>query len=214
MNRPAPILVFSDQRRTKSTIWSRVSCGTQTPVRVPQLFFLGPHVPPSVRPKPHPSSGSSFQKGDSLLFRLMVGPSSLLESCRSVLEELLLPAVEHRRLEPQFITQIRDRHSFQQMPPQNGDLLFRCVVLPLLLCSTIGLAPASGAGLWAGTQRTRKKTATNSLRASDTANLLRPPVIREAFDGGKSELRSFRVVVVDYTETIPESSSQWEAHTV
>jgi hypothetical protein len=32
MNRPAPISVFSDQRRTKSTIWSRVSCGTQTPV--------------------------------------------------------------------------------------------------------------------------------------------------------------------------------------
>src|SRR5713226_10482747 len=59
MNRPAPISVFSDQRRTKSTIWSRVSCGTQTPVRVPQLFFLGQHVPQSVRPKPHPSSGSS-----------------------------------------------------------------------------------------------------------------------------------------------------------
>src|SRR5580704_14808094 len=63
MNRPAPISVFSDQRRTKSTIWSRVSCGTQTRVRVPQLFFLGQHVPPSVRPKPHPSSGSSFPDG-------------------------------------------------------------------------------------------------------------------------------------------------------
>src|SRR5580704_2854652 len=59
MNRPAPISVFSDQRRTKSTIWSRVSCGTQTPIRVPQLFFLGQRVPPSVRPKLHPSSGSS-----------------------------------------------------------------------------------------------------------------------------------------------------------
>src|SRR6516162_2888861 len=59
MNRPALISVFADQRRTKSTIWSRVSCGTQTPVRVPQFFFLGPHAPPSVRPKPHLSSGSS-----------------------------------------------------------------------------------------------------------------------------------------------------------
>src|ERR1700687_3759804 len=59
MNRPASISVFSDQRRTKSTIWSRVSCGTQTPVRVPQLFFLGQHAPPSVQPKLHPSSGSS-----------------------------------------------------------------------------------------------------------------------------------------------------------
>src|ERR1700747_2222892 len=60
MNRPALISVFSDQRRTKSTIWSRVSCGTQTPVRVPQLFFLGPHAPPSIRPALHPSSGPSF----------------------------------------------------------------------------------------------------------------------------------------------------------
>lgn len=74
-----------------------------------------------------------LQIGDSFLFGLMVGPSSLLESRRPVLEELLLPALEHRRLEPQFVTQIRDRHSFHQMPPQNGDLLFRRVVLPLLL---------------------------------------------------------------------------------
>src|SRR5215472_8994544 len=59
MKRPAPISVFPDQRRTKSTIWSRVSCGTQTPVRVPQLFFLGQHALPSVQPKPHLSSGSS-----------------------------------------------------------------------------------------------------------------------------------------------------------
>src|ERR1700693_4726466 len=110
MNRPAPISVFSDQRRTKSTIWSRVSCGTQTPVRVPQIFFLGPHVPPSVRPNPHPSFGSSSPDG-----------------------RFVLPAVEHRRLKPQLVAQIRDRHSFHQMPPQNGDLFFRRVVLPLLL---------------------------------------------------------------------------------
>ena len=60
MNRPAPISVFSDQRRTKSTIWSRVSCGTQTPVRVPQAFFLARHAQPSIRPELRPSSGSSF----------------------------------------------------------------------------------------------------------------------------------------------------------
>src|ERR1051326_5127725 len=54
MNRPAPISVFSDQRRTKSTIWSRVSCGTQTPVRVPHAFFLGPHVRSSARPHNEP----------------------------------------------------------------------------------------------------------------------------------------------------------------
>src|ERR1019366_4765588 len=69
MNRPAPISVFSDQRRTKSTIWSRVSCGTQTPVRVPQLFFLRQHAPPSVRPRPHPSSGSSSPDARFVLAR-------------------------------------------------------------------------------------------------------------------------------------------------
>jgi hypothetical protein len=74
-----------------------------------------------------------LQIGDSFLFRLMVGPSPLLESRRSVLEKLLLPAVEHGWLESPFVTQIRDRHSFHQMPPQNGNLLFRRVVLPLLL---------------------------------------------------------------------------------
>ena len=73
-----------------------------------------------------------LQVRDSFLFGLMVGPSSLLEGSRSVLEELLLPAVEHRRLESQFVTQLRDRHPFHQMPPQNGNLLFRRVVLPLL----------------------------------------------------------------------------------
>src|SRR6266404_4613121 len=74
-----------------------------------------------------------LQIGDSFLFRLMVGPSPLLKSRSSVLEELLLPAVEYGWLESAFVTQIRDRHSFHQMPPENGDLIFRRVVLPLLL---------------------------------------------------------------------------------
>ena len=46
---------------------------------------------------------------DSFLFGLMVLPYSVLESRSSVLEELLLPAIEYRRLEPQLIIQIRDR---------------------------------------------------------------------------------------------------------
>jgi len=37
---------------------------------------------------------------DSFLFGLMVGPFPLLESRGSVFEELLLPPVEHRWLEP------------------------------------------------------------------------------------------------------------------
>ena len=70
---------------------------------------------------------------DSFLLGGVVRPSFLLKGSRAVLEKLLLPAVEHRRLEPQLITQIRDRHSFHQMPPQNGDFLFRRVMLPLFL---------------------------------------------------------------------------------
>jgi hypothetical protein len=74
-----------------------------------------------------------LQIRDSSLFGLMVGPSSLLESRSSVLEELLLPTIEDGRLKSPFVTQIRDRHSFHQMPPQNGCFFFRRVVLPLLL---------------------------------------------------------------------------------
>src|SRR5271157_796686 len=54
MNRPTPISAFSDQRRTKSTTRSRTSCGTQTPVRVPQDFFLARCAQPSIPPRPRP----------------------------------------------------------------------------------------------------------------------------------------------------------------
>ena len=56
--RPAPSSVFSDQRRTKSTIWSRTSGGVQVLVRAPQGFFLSPCARPSARPELHPWSGS------------------------------------------------------------------------------------------------------------------------------------------------------------
>ena len=74
-----------------------------------------------------------FQIRNPFLFGLMVLPSSLLESGGSVLEELLLPAVEYGWLESRLVTRVRDRHSFHQMPPQNGDLLFRRVVFPSFL---------------------------------------------------------------------------------
>ena len=74
-----------------------------------------------------------FQIRDSFLFRLMVGAASLLKGGGSVLEELLLPAVEYGWLKPRLVTQVRDRHSFQQMSPQNSDLLLRRVVLPSFL---------------------------------------------------------------------------------
>ncbi len=62
-----------------------------------------------------------------------LGRALWLEGRRPVLEELLLPAVEHRRLQPQFVAQLRNRLLVQQMPPQDGDLLFCGVVLPCFL---------------------------------------------------------------------------------
>jgi len=71
--------------------------------------------------------------GDPFLLGGMVRPCFLLEGSSPVLEEFLLPAVEDRRLESHFIAQLRDGLLLQQVPPQNGDLLFRRVLLPLLL---------------------------------------------------------------------------------
>jgi hypothetical protein len=74
-----------------------------------------------------------LQVCNPLLVSGMVGWPFLLEGSSSVLEEFLLPAVEDRRLEPHFIAQLRDGLLLQQVPPQDGDLLFRSVLLPLLL---------------------------------------------------------------------------------
>ena len=54
-----------------------------------------------------------FQKLDPLLFRLVIWTALALEGGRTILEELLLPTVEHRWRQPQFITQIGNRHFIQ-----------------------------------------------------------------------------------------------------
>src|SRR5437588_2038375 len=77
MNRPVPISVFSDQRRTKSTTRSRTSCDTHTLVRAPQDFFLRRCARPSVRPTPRPWSGFSFPETRSVAVRL----GGLVGSC-------------------------------------------------------------------------------------------------------------------------------------
>jgi hypothetical protein len=40
----------------------------------------------------------------------------MLEGCRAVLEELLLLSVEHRRLQTQFIAELRDWLLLRQLP--------------------------------------------------------------------------------------------------
>jgi hypothetical protein len=45
------------------------------------------------------------------------------EGGRAVLEELLLPAVEHRRVDAVLVAQIRDGDVFEEMKPKDGNLL-------------------------------------------------------------------------------------------
>src|SRR5512147_1205999 len=46
-----------------------------------------------------------------------------LKRGRAVLEELLLPAVEHRGVDAVLVAQIRDGGVFEEMEPKDGDLL-------------------------------------------------------------------------------------------
>jgi hypothetical protein len=56
-----------------------------------------------------------------LLFGLVVPTALALEGGSTVLEELSLPTVEHRWLQTQFITQIRNRHLIQQVLSQDAN---------------------------------------------------------------------------------------------
>src|SRR5215472_9771669 len=131
MNRPVPISVFSDQHRTKSTTRSRTSCGTHTLVRAPQDFFLRRCARPSIRPAPRPWSESFFPKIRFVVVRLGGPAGSCPERPPHRLKEFFLPTVEHRWLQPIFLAQIGNRHFIQQVPPQDGNLLFPSVVLSL-----------------------------------------------------------------------------------
>src|SRR5580692_5527958 len=134
MNRPTPISAFSDQRRTKSTTRSRTSCGTQIPVRVPQDFFLTRRAQPSTQPRPRPWSAPSSPRTRSVSASPPLGGGTFLrlKSDGSVLEQFLLPAVEHRWPQAQFFTQLRDWHFVHKMPPQDGYFFFWGEMLPFL----------------------------------------------------------------------------------
>jgi len=58
-----------------------------------------------------------LQVVDSFLLAGMVRPSFRLKRSRPVLEELLLPAVEDRRLQAHLIAKLRGRLLVQQIPP-------------------------------------------------------------------------------------------------
>jgi hypothetical protein len=64
-----------------------------------------------------------LQEGDPPVFGVAGSPGAGLEGGSGVLEELLLPTIEHRRVDAVLVTEIRDRRVFEEMEPKNGDLL-------------------------------------------------------------------------------------------
>ncbi len=70
-----------------------------------------------------------LQPLDPFLFGLAMAAVLSLEGSGSILKEFFLPAVEHRRLQRQLVAELRDRLLVHEMPPQDGDLLFGCVLL-------------------------------------------------------------------------------------
>jgi hypothetical protein len=74
-----------------------------------------------------------LQEGDPPILGI-AGPSGAgLEDGRAVLEELLLPAVEHGGVDAVLVTQVRDGDVFEEMEPQDGDLLLSGELLARLL---------------------------------------------------------------------------------
>src|SRR5271166_4643752 len=96
MNRPIPISVFSDQRRTKSITWSRTSCGTQLPVRVPQDFFLARCARPSTRPGLRPWSAPSSPRTQSVSASPPPGDGDAPEPERQPLRSRRTPSASGR----------------------------------------------------------------------------------------------------------------------
>src|ERR1700683_2928311 len=64
-----------------------------------------------------------LQGGDPLILRVGGMSGAGLQRGGAVLEELLLPAVEHGGVYAVPVTQVRDGDVFEEMEPQDGDLL-------------------------------------------------------------------------------------------
>src|SRR5262245_2940530 len=64
-----------------------------------------------------------LQEGDPPVFGVTRTSGAGLEGGRGVLEELLLPAVEHRGVDAVLVTEIGDRGVFEKMEPKDGHLL-------------------------------------------------------------------------------------------
>ena len=65
----------------------------------------------------------ALQRGNPLLRRLQLLVMAGIERGGPLFEKLLLPAVKHRGMNAQLITQIGDRYPFQKVTAQKGDFL-------------------------------------------------------------------------------------------
>src|SRR3954447_14004164 len=64
-----------------------------------------------------------LQEGDLPVLGVAGASGAGLEGGGAVLEELLLPAVGHRGVDAVLVAQVRDGDVFEEMKPQDGDLL-------------------------------------------------------------------------------------------
>src|SRR5512142_621646 len=64
-----------------------------------------------------------LQEGDLAILGVVGASGARFEGGRGVVEELLLPAVEHRGVDALLITEVRDGRAFEEVEPQDGDLL-------------------------------------------------------------------------------------------
>src|SRR5271166_2305311 len=74
-----------------------------------------------------------FQQGDPPVLVVAGAAGAVLECGSGVLEELLLPTVEHRGVNAVLVAQIRNRGVFEEMEPKDGDLLRDTEAIPSFL---------------------------------------------------------------------------------
>ena|SRR5271166_1523051 len=74
-----------------------------------------------------------FQQGDPPVLVVAGAAGAVLECGSGVLEELLLPTVEHRGVNAVLVAQIRHRGVFEEMEPKYGDLLRDAEAIPSFL---------------------------------------------------------------------------------
>src|SRR5271166_3491103 len=74
-----------------------------------------------------------FQQGDPPVLVVAAAAGAVLECGSGVLEELLLPTVEHRGVNTVLVAQIRNWRVFEEMEPKDGDLLRDAEAIPSFL---------------------------------------------------------------------------------